>query len=183
LQLIKKFRLNKTVTIFGSSKPFPGEEEYENAYKLGKLLGDAGLNICSGGFQGIMDAVSKGAHDAGTKAIGVTVNLYNAKPSKYLSEEIVCATLFNRLENLINKGDAYIILPGGTGTLLELSLVWEYFNKGITTLKPFACVGEMWNKLSKIIDERMEFEKRQTELIKNFEKIEDCAEYIISSLK
>lgn len=175
--------MNKTVTIFGSSKPLPGEEEYENAYKLGRLLGNAGLNICSGGFQGIMDAVSKGASEAGTEAIGITVNLYNAKPSKYLSEEIHCNSLFNRLENLINKGDAYIVLPGGTGTLLELSLVWEYFNKGITPLKPFACVGGMWNKLSKIIDERMEFENRQKGLIKSFDKIEDCADYIISSLK
>lgn len=175
--------MNKTVTIFGSSKPFPGEEEYENAYLLGSILGNAGLNICSGGFQGIMDAVSKGADEAGTKATGITVNLYNAIPSKYLTEEIKCDTLFNRLENLINKGDAFIVLPGGTGTLLELSLVWEYFNKGITPLKPFACVGEMWNKLSKIIDERMEFENRKTGLVKSFEKIEDCAEYIISSLK
>ncbi|KAB2837591.1 MAG: LOG family protein, partial [Melioribacteraceae bacterium] len=103
--------------------------------------------------------------------------------SKYLTEEIKCDTLFNRLENLINKGDAYIVLPGGTGTLLELSLVWEYFNKGITHVKPFACFGEMWNKLSKIIDERMEFENRQKGLIKNFDKIEDCADFIISSLK
>ena len=178
-----RINLSKTVTIFGSSKPLPGDGEYEKAYNLGRLIGEAGLNICSGGFQGIMDAVSKGAHEAGTKAIGITVNLYNAKPSKYLSEEIVCDTLFNRLENLINKGDAYIVLPGGTGTLLELSLVWEYFNKGITPLKPFACLGEMWDKLSKLIDERMEFENRQKGLIKSFEKIENCADYIISSLK
>lgn len=171
------------MTIFGSSKPLPGEEEYENAYKLAKLLGEAGLNICSGGFQGIMDAVSKGASEAGTNAIGVTVNLYNAKPSRYLSEEIQCNSLFNRLEKLINKGDAYIVLPGGTGTLLELSLVWEYFNKGITPIKPFSCFGEMWNKISKIIDERMEFENRNKGLIKSFNKIEDCAEFIISSLK
>ena len=175
--------MNKTVTILGSSKPLPGEAEYENAYKLAKILSESGLNICSGGFGGIMDAVSRGAKETGTEAIGVTVNLYNAVPSKYLSEEIRCDTLFNRLENLINKGDAYIVLPGGTGTLLELSLVWEYFNKGITPVKPFACVGDMWNKLSKIIDERMDFENRQKGLIKSFEDIESCAEYIISSLK
>ena len=175
--------MNKIVTIFGSSKPLPGEEEYENAYLLAKQLGEAGINICSGGFGGIMDAVSKGAYEAGTKAIGVTVSLYRAVPSKYLSEEIKCDTLFNRLENLIQKGDAYIVLPGGTGTLLELSLVWEYFNKGIEPLKPFACFGEMWDKLSKIVDERMEFENRRKGLMKNFNDVEVCAGYIISSLK
>ncbi|MBU2491473.1 MAG: LOG family protein [Bacteroidetes bacterium] len=175
--------MNKTVTIFGSSKPLPGETEYLSAYKLGKILGEAGLNICSGGFQGIMDAVSKGAYDSGSKAIGITVNLYNAVPSKYLSEEIKCDTLFSRLEKLVDKGDAYIILPGGTGTLLELSLVWEYFNKGITQIKPCVCVGNMWNSISKVIDERMDFEKRETGLVKSFMNIEECSEYIIAALK
>ena len=175
--------MNKTVTIFGSSKPITGEPEYENAYLLGKALGASGLNVCTGGFQGIMDAVSKGAREAGTKSIGITVNLFNAMPSKYLSEEIKCDTLFERLETLIMKGDAFIVLPGGTGTLLELSLVWEYFNKGITAEKPFACLGEMWGDLSEIIEKRMKDENRKIGLIKNFQKIGECAEYIISSLK
>lgn len=175
--------MNKTVTIFGSSKPLPGEKEYEDAYRIGKILGDAGINICSGGFGGIMDAVSKGARDAGTDAIGVTVDLYNAVPSKYLSEEIKCETLFDRLENLINKADGYIVLPGGTGTLLELSLVWEYFNKDIISVKPFACVGDMWEKLGDIIDSRMEFENRRTGLMKKFNNVEECASFIISQLK
>ncbi|MCB9247843.1 MAG: hypothetical protein H6613_04515 [Ignavibacteriales bacterium] len=51
----------KTVTVFGSSMPKPGEEEYENAYLIGKLLAQKGFNVCTGGAQGIMDAVSKGA--------------------------------------------------------------------------------------------------------------------------
>lgn len=91
--------MRKVVTVFGSSMPKPGEEEYETAYELGKILGSNGFNVCSGGYQGIMDAVSKGVTETGGKAIGITVNIFSAKVSQYLSEEINCQTLFSRIEN------------------------------------------------------------------------------------
>ena len=72
-----------------------GDEEYETAYRLGKLIGKTGFNVCSGGFQGIMDAVSKGVTENGGDAIGVTVNLFSADPSKYLTKEIKCNSLFS----------------------------------------------------------------------------------------
>jgi uncharacterized protein (TIGR00725 family) len=73
----------KFVTVFGSSIPRPGDEEYENAYRLGKLLAEKNLNVCSGGFHGIMDAVSKGAFENGAETVGVTLDIYNALPSKF----------------------------------------------------------------------------------------------------
>ena len=83
----------KTITIFGSSLPQQGDKEYEDAYYLSKKLAKNGFNICSGGFQGTMDAVSKGANEEGQEAIGVTVRLFDAQPSKYLSREIKCGSL------------------------------------------------------------------------------------------
>ena len=174
--------MNKTVTVFGSSKPLPGEAEYEAAYQLGKILGKNKINVCSGGYQGIMDAVSKGAAESGVISIGVTVDIFNAVPSRYLSEEIECHTLFERINKLISIGDAYIVLDGGTGTLVELSIVWEYFNKNLNPLKPFACVGKMWNDITSVMEKRIESEGRQTGLLKNFNDVELCADYIIGAL-
>jgi len=174
--------MNKTVTIFGSSLPKPGDKEYEQAYRLGKYLGNAGINVCSGGYQGVMDAVSKGAVESGTNAIGITVDIFGAVPSKYLSEEIVTNSLFERLGKLLEIGDAFIVLPGGTGTMLELTLVWEKMNKNLLNEKPFACVGEMWKNIVTEMEQRIIFEKRKAGLIKPFENIIDCADFIIKKL-
>lgn len=175
--------MRKTVTVFGSSIPRPGDAEYESASRLGNLLAKGGLNVCSGGFQGIMDAVSKGASESGTDAIGVTVNIFNAQPSKYLTREIRCNTLMERLSKLVELGDAYIILNGGTGTLLELSLVWESINKGLINEKPCAAVGSMWKNIISLMEGQIERERRKTGLIKGFEDVDECAAYIINSLK
>ncbi len=168
----------KIVTVFGSSLPKPGEKEYETAYELGKLLAKNNFNICSGGFQGIMDAVSKGATEAGGKAIGITVDLFDAAPSKFLTTEIKCNTLFERIDKLITYGDAFIVLPGGTGTLVELSLVWEMINKKLIATKPIICYGNMWEKIVREMEVRTKLEGRTTGLVKCATSIEDCIKFI-----
>ena len=166
--------MKRTITIFGSSHPKPGEEEYETAYKLGVMLGENGFSVCSGGFQGIMDAVSKGVTENGGDAIGVTVDLFSAAPSEHLTQEIKCDTLFSRIEKMVELGDAYIILRGGTGTLVEFSIVWEYINKKLMHAKPIFVHGEMWKPIVETVDKRMEYENRQTNIVKYLENIEDC---------
>lgn len=168
----------KTITIFGSSLPKEGEKEYEDAYFIGRKLGESGCNICSGGFQGIMDAVSKGAKEAGAEAIGITVPLFNSKSSKYLTQEVICNTLFERLDKLITYGDGFIILPGGTGTLLEISLVWEMLNKNLSEPKPIACLGKMWNSIVTPMEERVKFEGRKENLISCFNTVDEVLEFI-----
>lgn len=172
----------KTVTVFGSSLPQPGETEYEEAYFIGKSLAKKGFDVCTGGAQGIMDAVSKGAVEEGRKAIGVTVAMFNAISSKHLTTEIKCDTLFKRLDNLIEFGDAFIILPGGTGTLVELSLIWELFNKEVIDKKPIACYGEMWNRIITPMEERVKFERRNENLIKCYYNPQDIVEFISNEL-
>lgn len=174
--------MRKTVTVFGSSKPLPGEKEYEEAYALGSLLGSTGFNVCSGGYQGIMDAVSKGITESGGIATGITVDTFFSKPSIHLSEEIRCSTLFERITKLVQKADAFIILPGGTGTLLELAAVWEFVNKGVEKEKPVACYSVIWRKIVSVMEERILVEGRKTGLIKCFNSIEDCVEHIKTEL-
>lgn len=172
----------KTVTIFGSSFPQKGEEEYETACKLGKLLGESNLNVCTGGYGGIMDAVSKGAREAGAEVTGILLESSFANPSEYLSEKIYAENLFERINHLIKRGDAFIILPGGTGTLLELAVIWEFFNKNIMEGKPAAALGNMWKKIIPIIENRMIKEKRKSGLIALFDGVEECAEFIVKSI-
>jgi uncharacterized protein (TIGR00730 family) len=173
----------KIITVFGSSTPKPGDEEYENAYKLGKLLANTGFNVCNGGAQGIMDAVSKGAKEEGKSVIGVTVNIFDSMPSEHLTSEIQCETLFERIDNLVKYGDGFIILPGGTGTLLELSVIWELMNKNVIEKRPIACLGNIWKTVVETIDERLEYEKKKSYLVKCFDTVEEIVDYLKNNIK
>ncbi len=174
--------MSKIVTIFGSSYPKPGEIEYEDAYFFGRELGKSGFDVCSGGHMGIMDAVSKGAVDSGRNAIGITLDVFSSKPSKHLTKQIKCKTLFERITQLIYTGDAYLILNGGTGTLLELSAVWEFLNKGFMKTKPVCAYGKIWNGIIKEIDSRLAEESKNIGLVKYFEDKNKCARYLVSEL-
>lgn len=174
--------MKKTITVFGSSRHIEGDEEFSTAYNLGKLLAKKGFNVCSGGYQGIMDALSKGSKEYGAETIGITVNEWGSTPSKYMTKEIKCNNLNERLGKLIELGDAYVILQGGTGTLLELALVWELINKRILNTKPVVSHSAMWKEITEIIDKQLTIGKHVTGLVKNFDTIEEIAEYLSNSL-
>lgn len=173
----------KTITVFGSSLPEEGEEEFETAEQFGRLLAQNNFNVCTGGYRGIMTAVSKGATEAGGEAIGFTVDLWNVKPNKYLTKEIKCDSLFERISKLVEAGDGYVILQGGTGTLLELSVVWEFMNKNLLKRKPVVCHSQMWKEIVSIMEKQIKKEKRKTGLIKPCENINEIADYLCKTLK
>ena len=175
--------MKKMITVFGSSKPKENDDEFSAAYKLGSLLAQKGFDVCTGGYQGIMNSVSKGATENGAEAVGITVNGWGAVPSKYLTREIKCADLNERLQKLISYGDGYVILQGGTGTLLEFAFVWELINKKLLPMKPVATHSVMWRRITGIIDDQLSYEKRATGLIKSFETVEEIADYLESILQ
>ena len=175
--------MKKTVTVFGSSIPKDGEKEYLTAYRLGCLLAKNNFNVCAGGYAGIMEAVSKGVVENDGKATGITLQYMNSPANKYVTDEIKCKTLFDRIAELISRGDAYVILQGGTGTLLELASVWEFMNKNLIKIKPVACHSLMWKELGLIIDKQIVKEKRITGLVKYFDDVEKIVEYLVSELK
>lgn len=174
--------MKKTVTVFGSSLPIEGDAEFETAYRLGSLLAQKGFSVCTGGYQGIMNAVSKGAYENQGEAIGILVDFWNSTPSNYLTKKIECDTLFERIEKLMNAGDAYVILQGGTGTLLELAAVWEFMNKDLSPIKPAACHSSVWSEITSAMDKQMIKEKRKTGLIKPFETVEEIVEFLSREL-
>lgn len=144
---------DKTVTIFGTAKAKSGEPAYELAYEIGGLLARAGFTIINGGYGGTMLAAAKGASEAGGKTIGVTCSAFEgSKANEYVKREIVTKSPDERLDTLIKLGQAYVVLPGGTGTLLELAKVWELKNKGfIKADKPIILVGGFWKPVVDLI--------------------------------
>ncbi len=173
----------KIITIFGSSKPVEGEIEYEFARKLGYELGKVGFTICNGGYGGIMEATARGAKEAGAKTIGITVATFGGSANKWIDEEIKARDLFERLKILIEKGDGYVVLKGGTGTLVEISLVWELMNKGLINPKPFIAVS-FWSPVIEIISEQLRYESREdvAEFIRVMNNIDEIVKYMAQRL-
>ena len=133
------------VTVFGSSRPREGDADYEEARILGRALAKHGFSVCSGGYGGVMEAVSRGAKEAGGKTIGVTADFFNtAKLNPWIDEEVRLKTWEERLFDLIRRADAFVACKGGTGTLAELAVVWEMMNKSVMNAKPFAVLGDFW---------------------------------------
>jgi uncharacterized protein (TIGR00730 family) len=137
----------KIITVFGSSRPRDGHAHYSEAMSLGSELASRGFVVCSGGYAGVMEAVSRGAKQAGGATIGITAASFRARPNRWIDEIIQVKTWQERLFELIRRGDGYVACPGGTGTLAELAVVWEMLNKRVMHHKPFVVLGDFWRPI------------------------------------
>ncbi len=157
------------VTVFGASKPLPGESEYEEGVRLGRALGELGHTAVTGGYGGVMEAVSKGAGEAGGHVIGVTTpTAFPDRPgaNQWVAEEIVTPDLPTRIRTLIDLADAAIALPGSIGTFAEIVLLWNA--NFITTFSgerpvPLLAVGPVWAGLLPGLHEALETERGHVE--------------------
>lgn len=148
----------KVITVFGSSRPRPGEAQYLVAQELGGELARQGFIVCNGGYAGTMEAASRGAKQVGGRTIGITAHFFKARANQFIDEQIRKTTWQERLFALIERGDAFVTCPGGTGTLVELAVVWEMLNKNVISRKPLVVLGEFWHP---IIDRVREVELGQ----------------------
>ena len=162
------------VTVFGSSRVTPDDPEYHNAARLGRLLGQAGYTVCSGGYAGVMEAVSRGATEAGGRVVGVTVELWASRlqPNTWLGEEIVTPHLFERLLRLTDS-DAYVAMPGGAGTLGEVALVWNLLQTESIPPRPLILVGPQWRQVIRCIQAGLRVEAHDLELLRFAETVEE----------
>jgi uncharacterized protein (TIGR00730 family) len=136
------------VAVFGGASARPENQEYIQAVDLGTKLAQAGHIVMTGGYIGIMEAASKGAAEAGGHVIGVTCDEIESfrpvKPNQWVKEEWRYVTLTDRMINLINRCDAAIALPGGVGTLAEISVLWNQVLVHAIPTKPMILVGDGW---------------------------------------
>lgn len=148
---------SKIISVFGSARPDPESADYQDAYEVGRLLAEAGYAVATGGYMGTMEAVSKGAHDAGGHVIGITSDQIEAfrplGPNGFIKQETRYTTLRERLLHLVHENDAMIALPGGIGTLAEVAMAWNAMQTGEMPVKPFVLLGNNWRStLIKYID-------------------------------
>jgi uncharacterized protein (TIGR00730 family) len=139
--------LGRIVTVFGSSRPRESDAEYEEARDLGRILATNGFSVCSGGYGGVMAAVSRGAKEGGGKTYGVTAEFFNARANSWIDVEVRVSTWQERLFELIRLAHGFVACKGGTGTLVELAVVWEMVNKSVMTGKPLSVLGQFWSPI------------------------------------
>ena len=141
------------MAVFGSSATEPGSAAWAAAENTGRRCVEAGFVVVTGGYGGTMEAVSKGANDAGGEAIGVTApSLFPGRPgaNRYVTREIVAGSLLERIDELTGLASGVIVLPGSIGTLAELVIAWNLnhvnrLNDGMRL--PTVAVGDGWRRV------------------------------------
>jgi uncharacterized protein (TIGR00730 family) len=143
----------RTISVFGTARAREGEPVFALAEQLGRGLAQAGFAVANGGYGGTMLATAKGAREAGGPVIGVTCSAFkNSVANEFVSEQVTTASLDERLETLVRLGMGYVVLPGGTGTLLELAKVWELKNKRFFDRpRPIVLLGDFWRPLVDLV--------------------------------
>ena len=139
------------ITVFGGSSPREGQSSYETARQLGYMLGSAGHSLLTGGYVGVMEAVSRGGREAGAHVIGATCSqIENShlkrQPNPYLDEVWHYETLKDRLFALVERCDLAIAMPGGVGTLAEIAITWNEIIVAAVPPKPMILFGSSWQK-------------------------------------
>lgn len=139
------------VSVFGGSQPVEGDLAYAQAYALGRGLALQGHTVLTGGYIGTMEAVSRGAAEAGGHVIGVTCAEIErwrpVGPNRWVKEEWRCETLIERLQRMILGSQASIALPGGPGTLTEIALTWNLMIIAVIPPRPLILIGTGWRRL------------------------------------
>jgi hypothetical protein len=156
----------RVISVFGGRHPAPGDEEYLQAEKLGSLLAARGYAVMSGGYSGVMEAVSRGAMQAGGTAIGVTMEIFGTlPPNPFLSSEIRSRDFFERLGILTSRADGFIALRGGMGTLTEVGLIWNMLQTKTMLHKPMILLGSFWKPLLRAISDYLVIARRDLDLL------------------
>jgi hypothetical protein len=112
--------------------------------RVGQLLAEKGFTICTGGYLGVMEAASLGAHERGGRVLGVLMNQFKSEPNRYLTDKVASAHFYERLQNLIRRSVGFIAIRGGAGTVTELSLVWNKLQTKVIGPRPLVLLGDCW---------------------------------------
>ena len=168
----------KRITVFGGSRCGPDDVEYKEALRLGRLLVESGFDVCSGGYSGIMEAISRGAHEAGGHVIGVTMTQFEAEPNRYLGKTLPSSDFYARLQTMIRDSHGYIALRGGLGTVTEISLVWNKLMTGVIPPRPLVLLGACWPGFVSCLRSHLVVSERDLSHIAFVESAEQAADIL-----
>src|SRR5271154_6230498 len=140
------------VTIFGSARAKPGTFVYDEVKRVAAALADMGCDIITGGGPGLMQAANEGAAAANApdrnRSVGVRVDLpFEQEVNPFVEQAFEHKTFFTRLHHFVLTSDAFVVAPGGIGTVLELTMIWQLLQVKHLYDTPLILVGKMWTEL------------------------------------
>jgi uncharacterized protein (TIGR00730 family) len=139
------------VTIFGSARAQPGTFVYEECKRVAAALAEMGCDIITGGGPGLMQAANEGAVAAGSpersQSVGIRVDLpFEQEVNPFVEQAFEHKTFFSRLHHFVLASDAFVVAPGGIGTVLELTMIWQLLQVRHVHDTPLILVGKMWQE-------------------------------------
>jgi uncharacterized protein (TIGR00730 family) len=140
------------VTIFGSARAKPGTFVYEEVKRVAAALAEMGCDIITGGGPGLMQAANEGAAAANaperTHSVGIRVDLpFEQEVNPFVEQAFEHKTFFTRLQHFVLTSDAFVVAPGGIGTVLELTMIWQLLQVKHVQDTPLILIGKMWAEL------------------------------------
>jgi uncharacterized protein (TIGR00730 family) len=140
------------VTIFGSARAKPGTFVYDEVKRVAAALAEMGCDIITGGGPGLMQAANEGATAAKApernRSVGIRVDLpFEQEVNPFVEQAFEHKTFFSRLHHFVLTSDAFVVVPGGIGTVLELTMVWQLLQVKHVHDAPLILVGKMWTGL------------------------------------
>ena len=136
------------VSIFGSARAKPGTVAYEETKRVAKALAEMNCDVITGGGPGLMQAANEGcslAAESGSRSVGIRVELpFEQEVNPFVKAGFEHKTFFTRLHHFVLASDAFIVAPGGIGTVLETAMIWQLLQVGHLVDTPLILVGKMW---------------------------------------
>lgn len=173
----------KIITIFGGAKCKEDSPEYMDARNLGARLASAGFTICTGGYLGIMEAASRGAHEVGGRVLGIVMNQFKSEPNRFLTDKVATDHFYDRLQNLITRSVGFVAMRGGMGTVTEISLVWNKLTTGVIGKRPLVLVGECWKPVVEAWKANLVVSELDLSFLDFADNAEDAAAIILEKSK
>ncbi len=135
------------VSIFGSARAKPGTVAYEETKRVSQALAELGCDIITGGGPGLMQAANEGVKMAGdaAKSVGIRIELpFEQDVNPFVELAFEHRTFFTRLHHFVLASDAFVVAPGGIGTVLETTMIWQLLQVKHLSQTPLILVGKMW---------------------------------------
>ncbi len=188
LEILRGFELldppQPCVTVFGSARIRPEDPAYANARALGGALARAGYAVMTGGGPGLMEAANRGAREAGGSSLGCNIRLPQEQvPNPFLDSYVEFEHFFVRKLMLIKYSCAYVILPGGFGTLDEGFEIATLIQTGKLTAFPVVVMGtEFWDPFGTLLsgelsDARL-IDREDLDLVRLTDDVEEAVAWI-----
>jgi uncharacterized protein (TIGR00730 family) len=138
------------VAIFGSARAQPGTFVYEEVKRVADAFAELGCDIVTGGGPGLMQAANEGAASVGIRqgSMGIRVDLpFEQEVNPFVEQAFEHKTFFTRLHHFVIASDAFVVVPGGIGTVLEMLMIWQLLQVRHVDNVPLILVGKMWKGL------------------------------------